>query len=103
MASDWIAERVSVIDYDGRCATSARDRDDVAWGPNNRFVFPADRRHGRDLSPARRSVAPTGSATATRSSRSTPTTGRVRVAGDGSELGYDALVSTMPLDLLVGT
>jgi protoporphyrinogen oxidase len=101
MSSTWIAERVSVIDYE-RVAANVRDgRDDVAWGPNNTFVFPAvggtgeiytrvaKRLEGRirygaavvEVDPDQRSVK----------------------LGNGEEHSYDALVSTMPLDLLVGT
>jgi UDP-galactopyranose mutase len=99
MSATWIAERVSVIDYE-RVARNVREgRDDVAWGPNNTFVFPArgatgeiyrrvaeplaDRiRYGCEVvqvSPERRSL---------------------RLA-DGTEQPYAALVSTMPLDRLV--
>jgi len=101
MASGWIAERVAVIDY-ARARRNLRDgRDDRAWGPNNRFVFPrsggtgeiyrrlaadlADRIHyGRQVLQVQ------------------PEQRRVRTAG-GERYDYDALVSTMPLDLLVGS
>jgi protoporphyrinogen oxidase len=99
MASGWIAERVAVIDYARAEANFRLRRDDRAWGPNNRFVFPrqggtgeiyrrlaaklADRVHYREevvqIDPAQRTV---------------------RTAG-GSRHRYAALVSTIPLDLLV--
>ena len=41
MSAGWIAERVSVVDYDRALANVRESRDDLAWGPNNRFVFPA--------------------------------------------------------------
>jgi protoporphyrinogen oxidase len=41
MSATWIAERVSVIDYERVAANVREGRDDVAWGPNNTFVFPA--------------------------------------------------------------
>jgi UDP-galactopyranose mutase len=91
---------VSVIDYERVAANVREGRDDVAWGPNNTFVFPAvgatgeiyrrmaarlgdDRiRYGREVievSPERRTLR----------------------LDDGSEHGYDVLVSTMPIDRLV--
>jgi protoporphyrinogen oxidase len=98
MASHWIAERVSVIDYE-RALRSVRDgQDDVGWGPNNRFVFPAVGGTGeiyRRLAERFADRIRYGQkAVEVDLDRQT-----VRVAG-GEELGYDALVSTMPLDLL---
>jgi protoporphyrinogen oxidase len=99
MSATWIAERVSVVDFE-RAAANVRDgRDDLGWGPNSTFKFPraggtgeiyrriADRlgarvRFGRDL-------------TAVDAARKT-----LRFA-DGTSEGYDALVTTLPLDRLV--
>jgi protoporphyrinogen oxidase len=99
MAADWIAERVSVLDYERASRNVLEGRDDIAWGPNNAFVFPAvggtgeiytriaarieDRIHyGQEvvqIDPLRR---------------------RLRVAG-GDEYSYGSLVSSAPLDQLV--
>lgn len=99
MSAGWIAERVAVVDYARACRNVQTRRDDVAWGPNNRFTFPsvggtgeifrriaqplADRiRYGRwvtEVDPAAREV---------------------RIA-TGERFGYDILVTTMPLDVLV--
>jgi protoporphyrinogen oxidase len=99
MAADWIAERVSVLDYERASRNVREGRDDIAWGPNNAFVFPAvggtgeiytriaagmkDRiRYGQEVV----EIDPLGR--------------RLRVAG-GDEYGYGSLVSTAPLDQLV--
>src|SRR5579872_971367 len=99
MSSTWIAERVSVIDYQRVLANLRSDSDDVGWGPNNRFGFPAAggtgeiyRRLAARLESGIRYRAEVVEVDAERRS--------VRLA-DGAELAYDALVSTMPLDLLV--
>ncbi|MDP9223471.1 MAG: FAD-dependent oxidoreductase, partial [Actinomycetota bacterium] len=42
MQSQWIGERVSVVDYRGALRTIIFGEDDVAWGPNNTFMFPAE-------------------------------------------------------------
>jgi protoporphyrinogen oxidase len=100
MASTWIADRISVVDTSRILETISSGEDDRSWGPNNTFVFPAvggtgeiyvrvaarlgDRvQFGRDV------VA------------IDPVERLVRLS-DGNEGSYDALVSTMPLDVLVG-
>ncbi len=100
MASTWIAERVSVIDYERVLSNVREGRDDVAWGPNNGFVFPAVggtgeiyRRVADPLADRIKYHAPVADVD--------PETRVVRT-GDGSEHRYSALISTMPLDRLVG-
>ena len=100
MASHWIAERVAVVDYERALRSVQNGHDDVGWGPNNRFVFPATGGTGeiyRRLAARfdgqiryEQEVVEVDASLRT-----------VRVAG-GEQLRYDALVSTMPLDLLVG-
>src|SRR5436305_1558351 len=99
MSAGWIAERVSVVDY-ARALQNVRDgRDDVGWGPNNRFVFPRSggtgeiyRRLAARLSP--RIAYGRGALTVDPGAR------RVLTA-DGDSEPYDVLVSTMPLDRLL--
>ncbi|GAM09921.1 hypothetical protein OR1_02203 [Geobacter sp. OR-1] len=40
MSREWIGERVSVVDLSRIERNIAEQRDDVSWGPNNRFRFP---------------------------------------------------------------
>lgn len=99
MSSNWIAERVSVIDYRRALRGVIFDEDDLSWGPNNTFLFPANggtgeiyRRLGlrlRDHISYRREVAEID-----------PEAKEVRFR-DGSREIYDVLVSTMPIDRLV--
>jgi protoporphyrinogen oxidase len=100
MSSTWIAERVSVIDYDRVVSNIREGRDDVAWGPNNQFVFPAIGGTGeiyrRVAEPLRERINYGATVVAV-----DPDRRAVRLQ-DGGEYIYDALVSTMPLDLLVG-
>ena len=99
MNREWIGERVSVVDLDRIERNIAEEKDDVNWGPNNRFKFPlrggtgqiyeriADRfrdriRFGHELvavDPVRKTV---------------------RFA-NGSEASYDILINTTPLDRFV--
>lgn len=96
----WVGERVAVPDV-ARVRENARlGRDDVSWGPNNRFRFP---RHGGTGAiwracaaalPAERVRLRTTVDTVDVERRVVRTTG-------GDEIGYEALLSTMPLDRLV--
>jgi protoporphyrinogen oxidase len=40
MSKDWIAERVSVVDAKRVLRNVLFEKDDVSWGPNNKFRFP---------------------------------------------------------------
>jgi protoporphyrinogen oxidase len=40
ISKDWIGERVSVIDIKRILKNIIADKDDVSWGPNNKFKFP---------------------------------------------------------------
>ena len=103
----WIGDRVAVADV-ARVRENIRlHRDDVSWGPNNRFRFP--RRGGTGAvwkalakrltqheSPARGSRLMFGAAV-----RHVDTAARRVALADGREFGYEQLISTMPLDRLV--
>ena len=103
----WIGDRVAVADV-ARVRENIRlSRDEVSWGPNNRFRFP--RRGGTGAvwkalakhltqheSPARGSRLMFGAAV-----RHVDTTARRVALADGREFGYEQLISTMPLDRLV--
>ncbi len=99
MSATWIAERVSVIDYD-RVATNVREgRDDVAWGPNNKFVFPAVGGTGEIY---QRVAKPLAERILYRQTVAAvdPEAKRIRTE-TGEQHDYDVLISTMPIDLLV--
>jgi protoporphyrinogen oxidase len=99
MSASWIAERVSVIDWRDALANALRRTDDVAWGPNNRFAFPAAGGTGEIWRRAAKRLGDRisyGAAVA----EVHPDERTVRTA-DGRSWDYEHLVSTMPLDLLV--
>lgn len=99
MASNWIAERVSVVDHKRALRAMVFEEDDAAWGPNNLFVFPAVggtfeiyRRLAERLEDRisyERKIVEVDAETKT-----------LRFA-DGAQETYDRLVSTMPIDKLV--
>ena len=101
MSAAWIAERVSVIDWRDALATVLRRTDDVAWGPNNTFAFPAAGGTGEIW---RRAAAPfDGGIRYGAPVRQVDAGARVVRTADGQSWAYDSLVSTMPLDLLVAS
>jgi protoporphyrinogen oxidase len=103
----WIGDRVAVADL-ARVRENVRlERDDVSWGPNNRFRFP--RRGGTGAvwqALARRLTAGRGRAGRLifgASVRHVDTRERRVALADGREFGYEHLISTMPLDRFVAT
>ncbi|MBW3595191.1 MAG: FAD-dependent oxidoreductase [Actinobacteria bacterium] len=99
MSSQWIGERVSVIDYRRALRSFVFQEDDVAWGPNNLFVFPAAGGTGEIY---RRVAMRLGERVEyERSVVRVDTETKTLHFADGSDESYDHLLSTMPLDVLV--
>ena len=101
MSSNWIAERVSVVDYKRALRSMVFETDDAAWGPNNLFVFPASGGTGEIY---RRLARRLGDRIQydRRVTRIDPQA-KVLTFEDGTNEDYDALVSTMRIDVLVDT
>ena len=101
MASHWIAERVSVIDHKRALRSLIFEEDDLAWGPNNTFIFPAEGGTGEIY---RRLALKLGDRIAYERELVEIDVEEKRLRfSDGVEEPYDALISTMPLDILVRT
>jgi protoporphyrinogen oxidase len=101
----WIGDRVAVADV-ARVRENIRlRRDDVSWGPNNRFRFP--RRGGTGAvweALAKQLTARAAGASPLifgASVKHLDTTERRVALADGREFQYEQLISTMPLDRLV--
>ena len=95
----WMGERVAVPDVERVRRNIREHRDDVSWGPNNRFRFPL---HG-GTGEIWRSVAGLLPADRLRYGARVAAidldAGSVRL-DDGASLAFDRLVTSMPLDLL---
>ena len=96
----WIGERVSVVDTDAVLRNVLLEEDQVSWGPNNTFKYPLRGGTGYLYDQLRRYVdhnlhleTPVASVD--------PVAKEVRTAG-GQVFGYDVLLSTMPLNHLIG-
>jgi protoporphyrinogen oxidase len=100
MASHWIAERVSVVDHKRALRSLLFEQDDAAWGPNNLFMFPAA---GGTAEIYRRLARRLGErVTYGREITRIAAENKTVMFADGSTESYDHLVSTTPLDILVG-
>ena len=100
MACDWIAERVSVVDYERAAANVREGRDDIAWGPNNTFVFPAFGGTGEIYT--RIAARMKDRIRYDREVVGVDPRERTLQVASGERYGYGSLVSTAPLDQLVG-
>lgn len=100
MQYGWVGERVAVVDLERVLENVFLERDDVSWGPNNRFRFP---RHGGTgavwVECARR--LPQANVRYGASVRFVDTAKREVHLEGGERVPYRHLVSTMPLDLLI--
>jgi len=108
MNKQWIGERVAVIDVERALRNLILGTDDFGWGPNNQFKFPLKggtgefyRRFGVSLGLNENGTERPGShirlnKRATRIN----VDDRAVTFADGTTEHYDALLSTMPLDVL---
>jgi protoporphyrinogen oxidase len=99
MASNWIAERVSVVDYRRALRSIVFEEDDLGWGPNNTFVFPAEGGTGEIY--RRVALRLADRIEYRRELQEVDAEDKRLKFSDGSEETYDFLVSTMPIDHLV--
>lgn len=100
MSKSWIAERVSVIDFKRLLENVLYERDDGGWGPNNKFRFPLYGGTGeiyRRMAQRFPDKVKTGKELV-----AVDAEGRRVSFSDGSGDTYDVLLSTAPLNLLVG-
>ena len=101
----WIGDRVAVADIERVRENVRLQRDDVSWGPNNRFRFP--RRGGTGAvwqALARRLMSRpgrTGRVMFGAAVRYVDTRERRVALTDGREFRYEQLISTIPLDRFV--
>ena len=99
LSSSWIAERVAVVDWRDALRRTLRGTDDISWGPNNRFAFPAQGGTGEIWRRAAEPYAASiryGTAVAR-----VEVDDRTVVTSGADEIGYRHLISTMALDRLV--
>jgi protoporphyrinogen oxidase len=99
MSKQWMAERVSVVDTERVLSNVVLDRDDISWGPNNRFKYPLRGGTGAIYQAFMPYVEPRLHLN-TQVSRIDLDARTVEFA-DGSGTSYDVLISSLPVDQLV--
>lgn len=99
MSRDWLGERVAMPDLQRVLGNVLLERDDVGWGPNNRFKYPlyggTGGLYNRFMPYIQDHLELNKSAVSIDAEAKTIT------FSDGEVVSYDILLSTMPLDLLV--
>ncbi|MGE0812978.1 MAG: NAD(P)/FAD-dependent oxidoreductase [Vicinamibacterales bacterium] len=101
----WVGDRVAVPDPERLRDALRRGQDDVAWGPNRRFRFPVRGGTGavwRALAARVEEAAPGQLRFGQRVTAIDTGARTVRLAS-GAQIGYEHLISTMPLDVCVRT
>lgn len=99
LGTHWIGERVPVVDLERMITNVVLDRADVSWGPNNTFKYP---RHGGTGGMFLRVAAALGNRVRYGAQAVGIDSKRKRVLlSDGTDEGYDELISTVPVDKLV--
>lgn len=101
MSTQWLGERVPLID--ARRAMQFKEQkihDDKEWGPNNTFQFPLEGGTG-EIWRLVAAMLPKERLMLNKKVVEVRASNNTLVLSDGVTINYDALVSTMPLDLLI--
>lgn len=98
MNKEWIAERVSIVDYKRALTNVIEKKDDVAWGPNNTFIFP---KYGGTGEIYRRAGALFPQNVHANKEAIKISLARKEITfSDGEVVSYDSLINTIPLTKL---
>lgn len=97
LSADWMGDRVAPPDVARIRRNIAQGRDDVSWGPNNRFRFPLEGGTGAIWNAVARSLPPERLRFGARV-RAVRLSDRVVVLDDGDTCAFDTLISSVPLD-----
>jgi protoporphyrinogen oxidase len=99
MSKDWIAERVSVVDAKRVLRNVLFEKDDVSWGPNNKFRFPLAGGTGEIF----RRIVPHIQDHLFLDNEATSIDGKKKTVefSSAGTVTYDFLINTMPLDIFM--
>ena len=98
MSTSWQGDRVPAVDVERILRNQVHDRDDVSWGPNNKFKFPL---LGTGMLYERIAEALPKPVRFHRAAVEIDLAAKRVTYSDGSTENYDKLVTTMPLKELV--
>jgi protoporphyrinogen oxidase len=100
MDYNWIGERVAVTDLERVLFNVLHEKDDLSWGPNNRFQFPQYGGTGGIWEGVADLVGRENITLRKKAVRIDAEAKRVHFS-DGAYADYDVLISTLPIDRLV--
>ena len=100
MGREWLGERVSVVDLARIERNIAEEKDEVSWGPNNRFKFPKFGGTGAIFQGIARPLMDRISFD--HDLLSVDLEAKTVTFGNGQTERYDVLINTTPLDIFVG-
>jgi protoporphyrinogen oxidase len=101
MSYQWIGERVAGVDLARIMENILAERDDPAWGPNNRFRFPLRGGTGAIWSSVAELI-PSSHIRYRTTVAKVDVDARTVISTRGEEFEYDVLISTLPVDVLAG-
>jgi protoporphyrinogen oxidase len=96
----WVGERVAMVDLERVLENVFLERDEVSWGPNNRFRFPKSGGTGA-VWKACAGMLPAERMRFNVFVKFVDTARKVVVLSTGEQIEYQHLISSIPLDLLV--
>lgn len=96
----WMGERVATVDLSRVLRNVVHQRDDVGWGPNSTFRFPKYGGTGRIWQEVAARL-PQDRLRYGHAVTAVDPARKVVTFASGESAGYDTLISTMPLDLLL--
>jgi len=99
MNSTWVGERVSVVELEGVLKNILLELDEHGWGPNHTFAFPS--RGGTGEIFRRMAARLEGRIRYGEAVTRVDTANNTLTTASGETIGYGALLSTGPLDLLI--
>ncbi len=100
MSRDWLGERVAQPSLDKIMRNVLLEQDDGAWGPNNKFKYPLHGGTGGLYAPMVQYIG--DHLHLNKTVVSVDQQAKQIHFSDGEVVAYDLLLSTMPLDLLIG-
>ena len=100
MNVEWMGERVATIDTQKILSNVVHQKDELGWGPNSTFRFPMHGGTGA-IWKALFDALPREKFQFNKKVVQVDVAEKVLTFQDGTKLGYDNLMSTMPLDCLI--
>ncbi len=101
MDYNWIGERVAVTDLEKVLYNVLHEKDDLSWGPNNTFMFPLRGGTGAVWESVADLLGRENITLEAEVRGIDPSAKRVYFS-NGAQAEYDLLISTLPIDRLVG-